>query len=106
MWIDQRFIALDADDVVEFGCLFCDFRHPFGPAAMSGRSQGNFRAPRESELRDSHIVGGDDHRVQIFRFSTSFQVFFFKQKTAYEMQRFSRKTRGSPPSGNNAEYLI
>ena len=36
------------------------------PLVMFRRSQRDFRAPVKSRLGDAHVVGRDDHRIQIF----------------------------------------
>jgi hypothetical protein len=72
MWVDQWFITLNVYDERELLCLACYFGDPIRPALVSSRGQGDFRAPIEGSLCDSHVVGGDDYRVESFCFSASF----------------------------------
>ena len=64
MWINERFITLNINDIRKFFRFLCYFRDAIGPAVMMGRSQRNLRSPTESRGGDPHVVCGDDDGIQ------------------------------------------
>src|SRR3982075_2819933 len=69
---NERFVALDVDYVGKVFPLFCNLSDPVGAALMKRRSQRNFGTPFKSGMRDAHVVGRDDHRVEFLGTAATF----------------------------------
>src|SRR5262249_61186582 len=78
---------------------------PAGPAWVFGRGHCHARPPNKTLFGDAHIVCGDDYRVHFLRPPATFPDVAEKRLVRNEMERFSRKTRGAPPRGNDSNCL-
>src|SRR5437868_1503224 len=101
--IDQRFVALDINYVCELLCFPRDFGHSVGTAAVFRRSQRDFCAPIKRGRRDPHVVGSNDNQIQTFSAAATLPNMFQKRFSSNGMQWFPRKSRGTPPGGNNSD---
>src|ERR1700682_2254028 len=103
---NERFVALDVDDVGKVFPLFCNLRDPVGAALMKQRSQRHFRAPFKSRMCDTHVVSRDDDRVELGGAAASFPNATQQWFAGDEMQRLAAKTRRSPARRNNSNRFI
>src|SRR3954463_2412627 len=101
--LDQRFVALNIDYETELPGSAGDFGRSIGPALMAGGCQGDFRAPTESGLGNSHIIRGNDYRIQRSSLNTSLPNATQQRFAGNQMQRLARKAGGSKPGRYNAE---
>ena len=89
--IDQRFIALNVDDVRNASQFRGHFRDAVGPAAVAEVRQANFRAPSEGGFRDAHVVRRDDHLSSFGRVLAAFPDVSQERLSGDGMERFAGK---------------
>jgi hypothetical protein len=70
--IDQGFISLDINYVCETLCFPRHFGYSVRSAAVFRRSQRDLCAPIKRRGSDSHVVGGNDNRIQTFGAAAAF----------------------------------
>src|SRR5882724_924155 len=100
--IDQRFVALDINYVRELLCFTRHFSDSIRAAEMSGRSQRDLCTPIKRRGGDSHIVSRNDNQIQAFGAEAALENSFQKWLPINRIQWFSRKSRRTPPGGNNS----
>src|SRR5207248_5032631 len=105
-WIDKRLISLDVDDEGKFSSATYDLRDAIGPALMLGRGQRYFCSPIEGRFRDSHVVRSDDRTIDFVCLRAAFPNTLQERFTRDDMQRFSRKSRRTPPRRDNDDIHL
>src|SRR5438874_2188976 len=102
----ERFVALYINNETKLSGFARDLGDAIRTALMLRRGHRNLSPPIKGRVGDSHVVGGDNDRIQFLCASATFPDVPEKRLVCNDMQWFSRETRRRPSRWYNSNGLI